>query len=564
MTALFRRFLFILCLPTPAFAATFTVGTDPACTHATLAAAINAAAMNGPESDEIRVIYTAMPAVFTQPLSITGQSVQIRGGFFACDSAAPSPVRTEYSLPLGDGILVDGEAGPAQSVSIAGIDLIGGMNSGRLLDIAGNVAVTLEQTWLTQGHAVDGAGARLSGGGASLTLGPRADIHLNVASGNGGGISCTNGATLTLLEGAAVDANSAGGDGGGIYASACTLAINSGDRYTPLALQVGITGNGTAGKGGGIAAVAGANVSIGAPPNIIGPLGTKNLTRIGSNQAAVGGGIYAEGQGTTVEIVNARVDQNTASVRGGGYAVTDHAELAMGRFSVECPLQEFCSEFNQNTATANAFGGGVAADGGAQVSILQTYISGNQAGSGGSIVDARGADTLVLIEGAMLYDNGPRPATYADTGAWVRAAYVSTYAHPGGAFALGDDGRTSVYSSVIQDTVFVLPQNGTTTRFADCSTVKEADSIPPDLDLIEVRDDPAALFRNPAAGDLRPPPHAPSIDRCDSFFYSPTTLDVFGFARGFDVPSESNSPSFGSIDQGAVEASWLFADNFDG
>lgn len=354
-----------------------------------------------------------------------------------------------------------------------------------------------------------------------------------------------------LAEATLNDIDLSGGhatDGAGVYV------------FGPAVLTIGpnsrIHNNVATNRGGGIFVDAGATLSFS---------GTREPARLQDNTAAIGGGLAADGTSTTVELVNAMVSGNTASERGGGLDVANGATLTMGRLSADCPGEPICSYLVSNHADApGAVGAGASARGGASLKIQQSELRDNTAADGGAAVDARDADTLAVIEGVFLLGHAPRPATYSASGAWLRAAYVSSYANSGGLFALGDGGRASVYSSVIQDTVFVLPQSGTATRFADCVTVKEATSIPPGLDLIDVQDDPVALFRNPVAGDLRPRPHAPSIDRCDDFYYSPTTLDVYGFARGFDVPSESTSPSFGTLDQGAVEASWLFADEFGG
>jgi hypothetical protein len=247
---------------------------------------------------------------------------------------------------------------------------------------------------------------------------------------------------------------------------------------------------------------------------------------------------------------------------GGGLYITAGAGFSLGRYSADCSGEQFCAGLDANRASS---GSAAYVDSGTSVSLKQLEIRSNVADSGGAALDARGANTVLLLEGAVLYDHAPQPAGRAEAGAWLRAAFVSTYAN-GGAFSLGADGSVSVYSSVVQDDVFLPPPSGNYTLFADCVIAKEIASIPvvaQDLDGIEQLDDPAALYKRPDVGDLRPRPQARSIDRCDTFRYTPTTLDVFGFARGFNVPSVSNPPAFGPIDQGAIEAPWIFAADFD-
>lgn len=555
MNTLARSLLvLVLARSAPGFAATFTVGADPACTHATLAQAVAAAAANGPAHDEIRLV-AAPGLMLAAPLVIDQQSLAIIGGYATCDAAEPTGT-TSYALLAGDGFMVHGgNIDNGHEVSLSRIALVGEAGAKRLLAIDGFVAVTLDQADLSGGHAVDGAGIHLVSP-AKLSLETDARIHHNVASNNGGGIYCGFAAKIALGLATSIDANTAGAAGGGAYLDGCTLTATTGGAERTIGGHYGITANTAGVAGGGVYGINGALVVL---------QGTLDPARLSENTADSGGGLALDGAATTAALANALVTANSATIRGGGFDLVNGAQLLMGRSTADCPGEQFCSRLIDNHADApGAIGGGASARGGANLKLQQTEMRGNTAADGGAAVDARDTDTLAVIEGAFLFGHVLRPATYSGAGAWLRAAYVSSYANSGGAFGLGDGGRTSVYSSVIQDEVFILPMNGTTTRFADCVTVKEADSIPPGLDIVEVRDDPAALFRNPASGDLRPRPHASSIDRCDTFAYVPTTLDVYGFARGFDVPSESTSPSFGPLDQGAVEAPWLFADDFEG
>jgi hypothetical protein len=399
----------------------------------------------------------------------------------------------------------------------------------------------------------------VQGANAVLILGSAGRITANHAIGGGGGVYCS-GARVQLEHGSSIDGNASDGHGGGVYLDGCTFSDTTGGAARPGGGNFGITDNTALGNGGGLYGVNGAALEI---------IGTTDLTLIAGNTAANGAGLYLAGAASNTVLVNSAIEGNSATGFGGGMYVRDHALLEMVRYTMDCPGEVFCSRLRNNSA---ARGSAIAVDGAAQALILQTDIRHNPitGGAGGAAIDARGADsstnppkpTYVLLESVVLFDHAPAPASFTTAGALLRAAFVSTLGN-GGAFALGDGGRVSTFSSVIQDDVFLLPASGSTTRFADCVTVKEQASIPEGFDGIEVLDNPAALYKSPATGDLRQRPHARSIDRCDTFFYPPTTRDVLGFTRGFDVPSVHWSPSFGNIDQGAMEAPWLFADDFD-
>jgi len=542
-----------------AHAAVYRVGNDPGCSHATLAAAMATAASNDQDANTIYLpagTLAALPA----PLLIDGRSLQLIGGFADCSAAAPSG-RTAIAGPAGV-LHVRGATAVPFAVTLRGLDLTA--QSARVLDHDGTAALRLDDTTVSGGRAGPqdgdqfGGGIRVRGTNATLILGAGTRVFDNDAVAGGGGVYCF-GAHLQLESGSSIDTNTSY-DGGGVYLDGCTFNDASGGAPRPSAGNFGITNNAALHSGGGVYAVNGSALQI---------LGTADLTLVAGNIATNGGGVYLAGSSSTTILVNSSVENNSASSVGGGLYVRDHANLQMARDTAGCPGERFCSQLHENRA---ARGSAIAVDGAARALILQTDIRHNPVtgNAGGAAIDVRGADntanppspSYVLLESVMLLNHAPAPATFAAQGAWLRAALVSTL-NNNAAFVLGDGGRISTYSSVIQDTVFVMPPSGNATRFADCITAKEIASIPPGLDGIEALDNPAALYKSPDTGDLRQRPRARSIDRCDTFFYTPTTRDVFGQLRGQDVPSVHWSPSFGNIDRGATEAPWLFADDFD-
>jgi hypothetical protein len=530
-------------------AAIFTVGADASCTYHSVQQAIAGANANGAGSDEIRL--PAGEITLGARLTVSGQSLQLVGGFTSCLDAAPS---STTQLSASSGVLgVHGFDGAPIAVGLQHLAM--STLSDRVVDVDGPVALTVLDSKISGGAASgagesgDGGGLRLRGANVLVALGTGTLVQGNHADGRGGGVYCDGGASVLLDVGSSIDGNQSGGDGGGLYADHCNVEDDSGGAAFPGANFAGLVNNTAGGNGGGafLSSVA------------LSGEGTADLDRIAGNHATAGGGLYVTGGDSTAFLANFVLENNSADDKGGALFVTQQAVLNFGRDSSQCPGAVYCARIDGNSAPT---GSALYADAGAQTKLQQIAIRANPPGLGGAAIDSRDANTLTLLEGAVLYGHAPRPATHTQGTAWLRAAYVSSYAN-GGAFDLGVDGHVSVYSSVIQDNVFLLPPSGNTTLFADCDVVKEDSSFPAGLDGIEVLDNPTALFKNPGTGDLRPRPQSPAIDRCDTFFYSPTTLDVFGFARGFDVPSVFNDGSFGNIDSGAIEAPWIFAADFD-
>ena len=540
----------IACGSGTASAAIFSVGADAACSYHTVEQAIAGAAANGSAADEIRLLTGAVS--LSARLNVNAQSLQLIGGFASCLDAAPSGI-TELSASLG-AVAIHAVDGSPTTVGLQHLHL--SATAGRVVDIDGPATVTVLDTQLTSGlasgagEAGDGGGLRLRGAAAQVILGAGTLVQGNHADGRGGGVYCDGGATLRLDVGSSIDGNQSAGDGGGVFADHCILVDSSGGALFPGANFAGVVNN-TAGAAGGGMYLSQTSVT---------GEGTNDLNRIAGNHAARGGGLYITGSDSNVTVANFILENNSADGEGGALYVSQGAVVNLGRHSTVCKgSAAYCARITGNSA---AHGSALYADAGAQTKLQQIEISVNPAGLGGAAIDSRDANTRTLLEGAILYGHAPQPATHTQGSASLQAAFISSYAN-GGAFDLGADGHVALFSSVIQDNVFLLPPSGTTSLFADCSIVKENSSFPPDLDGIEVLDDPPALFKNPAIGDLRPRPQSRAIDRCDTFFYPPTTLDVFGFARGFDVPSVQNSPAFGPIDAGAIEAPWIFAADFD-
>lgn len=283
----------LLGVPVAAFANTYTVGSGTGCTHASLQAAVAAAAIN-PGSDEIRL---TMPASgFTaQAVVIDGQVLRVVGGFTSCLAATPTG-RTR----------LDGSGAPAAAV----ISVVGRKS----------VDVSLERLELFGGDNTAGSGGGLYVGTTGLVSLKEMLVAGNVARVGGGiGVEGPAGDRKTRLrigDGVVVRANRAD-SGGGIHVLQAALEMDG--------LRTSVQGNDAAysdsGRGGGIALV-GTSPTLAASADI-GSGGDERIGSIVGNTAGRGGGLYVEGHAWarlyTSDIKRpVRVEWNKAWHFGGG------------------------------------------------------------------------------------------------------------------------------------------------------------------------------------------------------------------------------------------------------
>jgi hypothetical protein len=217
----------------PVFAATYRVGSGTGCTHATIQAAVAAAATTA-EPDEIRISRTQAYAQQAILIDHAQGALTLGGGFADCLAETPN-------------------AGQPTTIT--------GSASQSTLRIRGTRTVHLYDLDIREGHGAFGGGiSAFGGGGAVVLLGNTrvrgnqanagggiyvandngsaepADMQLllfgdsavtsNTAIG-GGGISCAR-ATVQLFDHSHVSLNTAsGGNGGGIAAQDCRVRIGS-------------------------------------------------------------------------------------------------------------------------------------------------------------------------------------------------------------------------------------------------------------------------------------------------------------------------------------------------
>ena len=266
-------FLVMFCFsPVDAHADVFTVGTaaNGTCDFGDLQAAVDAALMNGPGADEIRV--GDLPRN-NQLATVTGQEVIIEGGYENCDDPSPGADRTQMigilaaPAPL---LSVNGSASTPAVVSMRNFHLLSNNAasgiSGALLAVSGTASVTIENTLLQNGRADRGGAVLVDGAAASVELlDDASSVFANNAIVAGGGVYCDNGASF-VLSGGAVDRNRVlatgpfmdsdleTGNGGGIYAAnGCNVIIRAGRTGQ----QLGVVQNQAARHGGGLFATGG-------------------------------------------------------------------------------------------------------------------------------------------------------------------------------------------------------------------------------------------------------------------------------------------------------------------
>jgi hypothetical protein len=563
-----------LAVPAAAPAAVFRVGGGGAapCTHATIAAAVAAAAANGPGLDQIYVVGSQTLA---STIDVNNHSVDILGSFPDCVAAAPNPGRSLLTVGADPGFWLHGGTS-TRTLTLQGFTVVRGTGGGRLIDVQGPANLFVIDSLLSSGVAVDGANVRMSGS-VILFLDEATRLYNGNASGDGGAVHCSGGGTVVLLDGS-IDSNTAASDGGGIYLDDCQLNLFAGTD-APLgcpptpSVGRGILCNEAGSTGGGVFATNGAAIDLAG--------GALEPALIARNEADEGGGIYATGAGVTVEGDNAWITDNIGSFEGGGVYVRAGATLTLRSTEPDCRGQ-LCSLVARNfAAISGGVGGAIAADSGADVVVRQATFTGNSANVTGSVIFAEDAGTTVALEGLVVQANsGSLNDAYFETddGAVLTLAFSTVDEAMGcckGLFDTNNGSTVNLFSSILmaindatgQGRIFDEPIAAGETRFADCILHREhVSTLPPPVDppSHEAITSPDALFVARAAGDLRLRRGSQAQDFCDTFRYTPATTDIDREARGWDDPTVANSP-FGTFDLGADE--WrplLLADHEEG
>ncbi len=367
------------------------MGPDSRCQYASIQAALNAAAANGPGLDYVMVANNA--AYAGQALQVGAQSVLIEGGYANCDldldDLQPyADIVGNMSDPV---IRIEPIAAGNHEVRLSKLRVRGGgrndANGGGVrvaTSTNAHVRLSLEGAEITGNRAQSGGGLHAQRGGSpagnfSVTLHPGTRVHDNTAASNGGGLSLWGGNTFIAADDVRIDNNRANGAGGGIATMGDTFIATGNpdiDRYPPRRDVDG--------------------------------------ARLENNRAGtIGGGLYLAGAGTTMEAHEIIVDGNRAESGGGGIAVANDAVLTLVReysnaFGWYCPAATECTRISNNQVgdgtAIGTLGGGIAVYANAIANLVQTIVRDNRAqDASGALVD--GANAQLRTDGAVFTGN---------------------------------------------------------------------------------------------------------------------------------------------------------------
>lgn len=551
------------------------VGAGAGCDYRTdslpnaLQSAINAVPTSIPAGDAYVIRVARSGTYIGKKVEVFNRAVTIEGGYATCSSATPDTDNTlidAQSLLGGPVVSVNGQAAQRR-VLLRNLTIRGGSGDTGNGLLIHNAEVELARVTVKENAgATRGAGIRMVGGGrgAALRLHANSSVANNVSSLDGGGIHCSGGGSLRLDADSSVISNTAEQFGGGIAIQGCNASINSGaSGLAGLFVNIGFN---HAHIGGGIAVLAGgeSNVFIGSlDGNTIDarPLIVNNKT------TSQGGGIFATGSSTKLDIRNALIANNDGGGIGGGMMVRDQARVKMGRNLRRCQGTT-CSRLVDNVAYS---GGGIGVANAGVVQISATRIEGNQATGGGSAYLAMTNEAaLISLNNVIVNNTGASVVEISPSGAavprraevWMLADTIADNSGGAAVINANSEGRVMLGRTIVhaEPTLPVLRRTGLLTNAQmHCNIFHSSTDFSSSEDaLTAIIATPG--FVNAGAGNYRLHSDAWAIDRCpanSSFF--PVDHDYF--------PRPVDSPLIdihGPFDVGAYE--WnplLFADGFE-
>lgn len=518
-----------------------TVGPGGGCNHASLASALSAAG-NGVEL-RIAAPELLLPAAAV----ISNRQVRIVGGYASCGAPQPTGVSVLRGNLAGAPVLsIDDAVGGEFSVELVNLRITGGSNAsgGGGIRTVGTGTLVLSNAHVYGNQAQDGGGLYVDGDGSTRTTVDLRDGSRfgesgngNLASRHGGGVYCTQ-ARLRLGD-AQIDANIAAETGGGMRLVDCEVL--------PLD-QPGVSriGSNRARDGAGIYANAASTILLAAAPG--------RAVTLSGNQAIEGispqrgGGVYLSGAGTRLVGVGLAIVDNRAVFGGGGLFLTSGAFASLGRGIGACGLGDAaCSQLSRNLAIRPdggiASGGGALVLGGAQLLLAHTRVEGNQA-TVDAVLRANGAGTIVSLDNVLVAGNLSNGSLFGvEASAALDADFLTLADNTlvGAAFNLASGTTLGLQRSILQVAEGQTVAAGAGTITAACSNSN-------DMALGGDTHDPG--FADAAGGDYRLRLGSQNIDRCASDgSEAPTDLD--GLPRNRDRTTVPDN--IGPVDRGAYE-----------
>ncbi|SDD53830.1 hypothetical protein [Aquimonas voraii] len=576
--------LIALGLSAPSEAATYRVGVGVGCTHASIQSALDAAAASA-ENDVVLITRSGNWTEQALTLSVTNQTIDIRGGYAACADATPDGVRTPISGAGGAqaSVLRVGTSGTNSSVSLSDLTLSGGdatgtstAGNGGGLQFSGAGQLQLLRTVLSGNSATRGGGLHVAGinGAARIVLGAGSQIIGNTASSDGGGIyldqaSLEMHAADSLLFNNRAEGSDGRGYGGGLLIRAGMSSASASLRGAGANGLAKVQGN-RARYGGGVAVLA----EVGSAETALLEAASSQRSAFQANSADVAGGaIYLKPYDGTqnslaiARLANVRLYDNIAPDGAAIYIDTDIAsgspgagaevEIDHGTLASVCPVGDHCSLIEGNAALNAAS----LPSSGALVRVREL----------GSLRVAGGAPNTIDRGGPWIRDNDVGPLFRGDecllslNNALITGNIVSTHVVSGNCpqFELGDltiagntisgsaifnlQGAASLRRSVLWQPG-KLSMQGTATRDVVDVVTQESASI--DTGFLAFVTQANPRFVDPARDDYRLRAGSPAVD------YAPATgsadRDARGQPRDVDLPIRTNFPR-GPRDLGALE-----------
>ena len=529
-------------------------------------------------------------------ISNTNVDLTIRGGFLDCTEAnnnnqsnaiADRTEITRASGQVGPLFQITGLPGGNltvfENIILNGGDGQGTISGGGLSLDDTEPNVHLQNVWITQNTNIPTGGGLSVFNSNSTVIVSNTDIFQNQAKVFGGGIFCKNFdgtdrvATIILTQTSGLYSNHVQQDGGGAYINkGCFFASFAGSKDDMN--ESGIHDNSAVDSGGGIyltnrayALISGL-VSCGSiecfgntqdPASIYS--NQSNTDDTGSNN---GGGIFASGLGTQVNMEAVSIHSNIAnSASGGGMAIIDEARITVLRSGKACWDLVRCNFIRNN----KSFLGGAVYNNNGFFGASHTYFEDNRAHFGMVLASRFNAETVVI--NSVINHNGNNGiggyndnyVTTVANDAEMKIAY-STFADNDsltGVFAVvpGTTASIEIHTSIIHEDIRDVLGNGSNngTFNSYCIMAHETSSFSGGDNSV---DDPEFVDRANRDYHLNGN-NSPAIDYCYSL-NGDNGYDIDFQDRGWDDPLLSNF--LGTIDLGADEErsnDFIFDNSFE-